>query len=529
MRPRPAGSALALTLLLASAATQAAPRLGLVFDGEYGDGLQLLGALRALEWLDVPVDALVVGGSGVLVGGSYAAGAPLAQIHHTFTRSDWRTLLRAQPAPAAPTAAAAGLPVGLSRVWRLERTLHHLLPRTTLSGTDFDTLPRRLRVLVERDGRCELLSTGQLPRRLRSAIAGPGLPAPANADGSHDRRAGRQCQATAAQLDALAVDLWLRLQTPDAVSVLDAQTPQLLVPSVAATADDATLIAAGENAVLAAAAALRRFAVHPVARLAERDAAPPRLDDTASAQPARTPVAFGPGSVHAASNYPPGVRLHTYDGGSDAVLETLGDYRDGSALWLRLGLSRSGDAADLGWRSGVHLGRTTGRTQARLDLGGDTRRGSAARLRIEQQTHHHGSRTIIELGHDADAAWRASARWSTAFKLGEGDFGALALLGDTGRTALPLEAARDDSPLLLGLPGRAALAHIDYSQPLLAFELPVQAGGSLEIGQSSETEVVHSAASLFLGLRTLFGPTRLSFDFGDSGRQALQLFFATPW
>src|SRR4029453_13771081 len=100
----PARRTLALLSLLAlpaaitnaadAAAAEGRPRIGLVLSGGGARGAAHIGVIRALEELQVPIDAVAGTSMGAVVGGLYCAGLSGAEIEQVFRKLDWQDLFR---------------------------------------------------------------------------------------------------------------------------------------------------------------------------------------------------------------------------------------------------------------------------------------------------------------------------------------------------------------------------------------------------------------------------------------------------
>ena len=70
------------------------PRIGLVLSGGGARGAAHIGVIRALEELQVPIDAVAGTSMGAVVGGLYCAGLSGAEIEQVFRKLDWQDLFR---------------------------------------------------------------------------------------------------------------------------------------------------------------------------------------------------------------------------------------------------------------------------------------------------------------------------------------------------------------------------------------------------------------------------------------------------
>ena len=76
------------------AAAETRPRIGLVLSGGGARGAAHIGVIRALEEMQVPIDAVAGTSMGAVVGGLYCAGLSGADIEQVFRKLDWQDLFR---------------------------------------------------------------------------------------------------------------------------------------------------------------------------------------------------------------------------------------------------------------------------------------------------------------------------------------------------------------------------------------------------------------------------------------------------
>lgn len=65
------------------------PRVGLVLSGGGARGAAHIGAIEALEEMNVPIDFIVGTSMGAVIGGLYASGVPIEQLKHDFSKLKW--------------------------------------------------------------------------------------------------------------------------------------------------------------------------------------------------------------------------------------------------------------------------------------------------------------------------------------------------------------------------------------------------------------------------------------------------------
>ena len=70
------------------------PEIGLVLSGGGARGAAHVGVIRALEEMQVPIDAVAGTSMGAVVGGLHAAGLSGGEIEDVFRKLDWQDLFR---------------------------------------------------------------------------------------------------------------------------------------------------------------------------------------------------------------------------------------------------------------------------------------------------------------------------------------------------------------------------------------------------------------------------------------------------
>lgn len=65
------------------------PKVGLVLSGGGARGAAHIGAIEALEEMNVPIDFIVGTSMGAVIGGLYASGVPIEQLKHDFSKLKW--------------------------------------------------------------------------------------------------------------------------------------------------------------------------------------------------------------------------------------------------------------------------------------------------------------------------------------------------------------------------------------------------------------------------------------------------------
>ncbi|MCH8550681.1 MAG: patatin-like phospholipase family protein [Natronospirillum sp.] len=178
------------------------PVVGLVLGGGGAKGLVHVGALRALEELQVPVDLIVGTSMGAITGGLYAQGNTAEDLAELVLTTDWQALFVDQPSrpllSSRRRAESRDLPfqgtVGLDRdgpQFRLGLLRgQRLLPTLRSHGAnrpvphDLDDLPvpfRAMAVDIE-TGQTIALADGDINKAMRASMAIPGLFSPVEID-----------------------------------------------------------------------------------------------------------------------------------------------------------------------------------------------------------------------------------------------------------------------------------------------------------------------------------------------------------
>ena len=185
------------------AAETKAPRIGLVLSGGGARGLAHVGVLKVLEELRVPVHCVTGTSMGAIVGGSYAAGTPPAELEAFVRKADWNEVFRDSPPRTevsirrkideyktlfAPeygvTRKGLLLPKGVIAGVSIEGFFRSLA-QPAIDVTDFDKLPIPFRAVAAdiETGEAVVLSHGSLARALRASMSIPGALSPVEIDG----------------------------------------------------------------------------------------------------------------------------------------------------------------------------------------------------------------------------------------------------------------------------------------------------------------------------------------------------------
>jgi NTE family protein len=213
------------------------PRIGLVLSGGGARGAAHIGAIRALEQMQIPIDAVAGTSMGAVVGGLYAAGLSGEEIARVFEALDWQDLLRDR-APrkdlvyrrkqADRSFLARGglgvradggvvLPLGLVQGQKITQVLRNATMRVA-DVQDFDRLPTPFRALSTdlETGEPVVLRSGDLATVLRASMAAPGVFAPVEIGG--------RMLVDGGLIDNLPVDL-VREMGVDVVIAVDVSFP----------------------------------------------------------------------------------------------------------------------------------------------------------------------------------------------------------------------------------------------------------------------------------------------------------------
>jgi len=180
------------------------PRVGLVLSGGGARGAAHVGAIRVLEELRIPIDAVAGTSMGAVVGGLYAAGLSADEIDAVFRELDWQEMLtdraprralvyrRKQDDRSILAKGALGvrpgegiaLPLGLVQGQKITQLLRTATLRVA-EIRDFDRLPVPFRALATdlETGEPVVLGSGDLATVLRASMSAPGVFAPVELDG----------------------------------------------------------------------------------------------------------------------------------------------------------------------------------------------------------------------------------------------------------------------------------------------------------------------------------------------------------
>ncbi|QOJ32342.1 MAG: patatin-like phospholipase family protein [Gammaproteobacteria bacterium] len=199
-----AGAAVADAVAPAAAASATPrPRIGLVLGGGGAKGAAHVGVLQVLDELRVPVDCVTGTSMGALVGGTFAAGMPAAEIEREVLAINWaktvgteglrdRTPIREKLAGENYTnniefgikRGRLQAPGGLLKTQDIEDVIRGLVAHARVVR-DFDDLPIPFRAVATDmlGGQMVVLDSGDLSVAMRASMSVPGAFAPVTLDG----------------------------------------------------------------------------------------------------------------------------------------------------------------------------------------------------------------------------------------------------------------------------------------------------------------------------------------------------------
>lgn len=200
--------ALVTTLLLtmpvmAAAAEQARPRIGLVLSGGGARGAAHVGVLKVLDEMRIPIDAIAGTSMGAVVGGLYASGMSTPEIEKLLRSVNWEDAFRDRPPreelgfrrkqddreflvryALGLTDKGFVLPRGLVQGQKLEQVLRTAsLPVAAVQ--EFDRLPIPFRAVATdlETGEAVIIDSGDLVTAMRASMSAPGVFSPAEREG----------------------------------------------------------------------------------------------------------------------------------------------------------------------------------------------------------------------------------------------------------------------------------------------------------------------------------------------------------
>ena len=186
-----------------AAASGSGPRIGLALSGGGARGLAHVGVLKVLEELRVPIHCVTGTSMGAIVGGTFAAGRPPAEMEKIVLAADWDEIFRDRP-PREEIAVrrkvddyktlfapefgvkdgGLALPKGVIAGVSIE-SFFRSLATPAFGITDFTKLPIPFRAMgtdIE-TGESVVLDHGSLAQAMRASMSVPGALSPVEIDG----------------------------------------------------------------------------------------------------------------------------------------------------------------------------------------------------------------------------------------------------------------------------------------------------------------------------------------------------------
>ena len=178
--------------------TDERPRIGLVLGGGGAKGAAHIGVLRVLEELRIPIDCVAGTSMGALVGGTFAAGMPPAEIEQRVLAIDWsqtvggqgrrdalpieqklEALVYSNPLEVGLADGELLTPGGFIETQAIEQEIRNLIAGARFVQ-NFDSLPIPYRAVATDmvSGDMVVLEHGDLATAMRASMAIPGAFAP---------------------------------------------------------------------------------------------------------------------------------------------------------------------------------------------------------------------------------------------------------------------------------------------------------------------------------------------------------------
>jgi NTE family protein len=211
-RTRVIASALTMLAMCCPALTEAetpavapgpSPRIGLALSGGGARGIAHVGVLKVLEELRVPIHCVTGTSMGAIVGGTFAAGRPPAEMEQIVLAADWAGIFRDQPprdeiavrrkiddyktlfrAEFGVMDGGLALPKGVIAGVSIE-SFFRVLATPAFGITDFHKLPIPFRAMATdiETGESVVLEHGSVAQAMRASMSVPGAIAPVEIDG----------------------------------------------------------------------------------------------------------------------------------------------------------------------------------------------------------------------------------------------------------------------------------------------------------------------------------------------------------
>ena len=181
----------------------AGPRIGLALSGGGARGIAHVGVLKVLEELRVPIHCVTGTSMGAIVGATFAAGTPPAEMEKTVVAADWETIFRDRPprdeisvrrkrddyktliAPEFGVKdGGLALPKGVIAGVSIE-SFFRVLTTPAYGITDFNKLQIPFRAMATdiETGDSVVLDHGSVAQAMRASMSVPGAMAPVEIDG----------------------------------------------------------------------------------------------------------------------------------------------------------------------------------------------------------------------------------------------------------------------------------------------------------------------------------------------------------
>jgi len=185
------------------AAPATGPRIGLALSGGGARGLAHVGVLKVLEELRVPIHCVTGTSMGAIVGATFAAGTPPAEMEKTVLAADWAEIFRDRPprdeisvrrkiddyktlfAPEFGVKdGGLALPKGVIAGVSIE-SFFRVLAAPAFGTYDFDRLPIPFRAMATdiETGEAVVIGRGNVAQAMRASMSVPGAIAPVEIDG----------------------------------------------------------------------------------------------------------------------------------------------------------------------------------------------------------------------------------------------------------------------------------------------------------------------------------------------------------
>jgi NTE family protein len=180
-----------------------APRIGLALSGGGARGIAHVGVLKVLEELRVPIHCVTGTSMGAIVGATFAAGTPPAELEKIVLGADWDTIFRDRPPREeiavrrkiddyktlwAPTFGVKdgklALPKGAIAGVSIE-SFFRVMTTTAIGISDFDKLPIPFRAMATdiETGAPVVIDHGSVAQAMRGSMSVPGAMSPVEIDG----------------------------------------------------------------------------------------------------------------------------------------------------------------------------------------------------------------------------------------------------------------------------------------------------------------------------------------------------------